>query len=120
LTITALYFWPWEWFLNIENGKGEEGDGDDSDDDGADADETLASSSRLLRYTWPGLDGDIFTIMFLTSALSSLRKCLLLAALACVLRPTNVIIWACLAGFAMYHGSRAMGLILLREATLCG
>lgn len=30
-----------------------------------------------------------------------LRRCLLLAALACVLRPTNVLIWMCIGCFAL-------------------
>ncbi|OKL56510.1 GPI mannosyltransferase 3 [Talaromyces atroroseus] len=114
LTVVALYFWPWDWFLDI---KDDEKEDDDTTDD---ADETLESMSRQSRYRWPGLDGDIFTIMFLTVALSSLRKSLLLAALACVLRPTNVIIWVCVAGFAIYNSPRSAFLILLREAALCG
>ena len=30
-----------------------------------------------------------------------LRRCLLLAALACILRPTNILIWICFATFAL-------------------
>ncbi|KAL9098275.1 MAG: hypothetical protein Q9163_006037, partial [Psora crenata] len=31
-----------------------------------------------------------------------LRRCLLLAALACILRPTNILIWICVACFALF------------------
>ena len=30
-----------------------------------------------------------------------LRRCLLLAAFACILRPTNILIWVCFATFAL-------------------
>lgn len=115
MTVVALYFWPWEWFL--DNPAVEE---EEEKDEAEDLDETLESASRQSRYRWPGLDGDIFTIMFLTVALSSLRKCLLLAALACVLRPTNIIIWACLAGFAAYQCPRSAVVRIVRESFLCG
>ncbi|KUL88447.1 hypothetical protein ZTR_05504 [Talaromyces verruculosus] len=117
LTIVALYFWPWEWFLDNEEVDPEEEEEREEEDE---PDETLESASRQSRYRWPGLDGDIFTIMFLTVALSSLRKCLLFAALACVLRPTNIIIWACIAGFAAYQCPRSSVFILVRESILCG
>lgn len=50
----------------------------------------------------------------------SLRRCLLLAALACILRPTNVLIWATLASIACLRSSWDRRLILLREALICG
>jgi len=34
-----------------------------------------------------------------------LRRCLLLAALACILRPTNILIWICIACFALLRTS---------------
>ncbi|KAH8700276.1 putative mannosyltransferase [Talaromyces proteolyticus] len=114
LTVIALYFWPWDWFLDIrDEEKEEEGETQGLDN-------SIESASRLSRYRWPGLNGDIFTIMFLTVALPSLRKSLLLAAFACVLRPTNVLVWACLAGFAMYYGPKSITPILIRETVLCG
>ena len=77
-----------------------------------------------------------------------LRRCLLLAALACILRPTNILIWICISCFALlrretkgrmlslpWEGAQVWVLItslsllpatrrermaLLREAALCG
>jgi phosphatidylinositol glycan class B len=115
LTVVALYLWPWEWFL----GEGEEGDVA-QEGESQRTDESLETASRLSRYRWPGLNGDIFTMMFLTVALSSLRKSLLLAALACVLRPTNILVWMCLAGFAVYKTPRSTNMIIIREAIVCG
>lgn len=34
---------------------------------------------------------------------SRLRRCLFLAALACILRPTNILIWICIASFALFR-----------------
>jgi phosphatidylinositol glycan class B len=116
--VVALYLWPWEWFLDLK----EEKEGDDAAQEGEShgTGQSLETASRLSRYRWSGLNGDIFTIMFLTVALSSLRKCLLLAALACILRPTNILVWMCLAGFAVYHTPRSTNLIIVREAIACG
>ncbi|MCJ1251171.1 glycosylphosphatidylinositol anchor biosynthesis [Trapelia coarctata] len=52
--------------------------------------------------------------------LTTLRGSLLLAAVACVLRPTNVLIWACLACFAFLRGATRERLVLIRETALCG
>ncbi|OQE22402.1 hypothetical protein PENSTE_c010G08826 [Penicillium steckii] len=52
--------------------------------------------------------------------LSSFRQCLLLAALACILRPTNVLIWVTLAGIAWLRSSWGRRMILVREALICG
>ncbi|KAJ5090857.1 GPI mannosyltransferase [Penicillium argentinense] len=52
--------------------------------------------------------------------LSSIRKCLLLAALACILRPTNILIWATLASFALLRTSWGNRMILVREVLICG
>ncbi len=77
-----------------------------------------------------------------------LRRCLFLAALACILRPTNILIWICFATFALLrittHGkmlslpwegmqiwvhisslsflpaTKQERKVLLREACLCG
>ncbi|KAL4886830.1 Alg9-like mannosyltransferase family-domain-containing protein [Aspergillus karnatakaensis] len=49
-----------------------------------------------------------------------LRLCLSLIAIACILRPTNVIIWIVLAGFALYRSAWRERVILAREALLCG
>lgn len=117
MTVVALYMWPWDWFLETtEEDKPEA----ENEHDLQNTNTSLESASRLSRYRWPALNGDILTIMFLTVALPSLRKCLLLAALACVLRPTNILVWACLAGFAVYQSPKTVSLVLVREAILCG
>lgn len=118
LTVVALYMWPWDWFLDIKEIGDEENE--DEEEEEEKITHSLESASRLSRYRWPDLNGDILTIMFLTVALPSLRKSLLLAALACVLRPTNTLVWTCLAGFAIYKSPKTVSFILVREAILCG
>ncbi|KAJ5225500.1 GPI mannosyltransferase 3 [Penicillium chermesinum] len=54
------------------------------------------------------------------SYFDSLRVCLVLAALATLLRPTNVIIWLILGGNAFLHATLAQRMILVREAIFCG
>ncbi|OJD13221.1 hypothetical protein AJ78_06295 [Emergomyces pasteurianus Ep9510] len=77
LTIVALYLWPWEWPSESSSppktGSGNEG---------------TRNKSAMQRYK--------------QSELPSLRLCLLLAAFACILRPTNLLIWICLATFAVF------------------
>lgn len=119
MTVVALYMWPWDWFLETTEEDKLEAEAE-NEDDFQNTNTSLESASRLSRYRWPALNGDILTIMFLTVALPSLRKCLLLAALACVLRPTNILVWACLAGFAVYQSPKTVSLVLVREAILCG
>ncbi|EAS29217.3 GPI mannosyltransferase 3 [Coccidioides immitis RS] len=57
---------------------------------------------------------------------TKLRYCLLLAAFACILRPTNLIIWFCLAIFTICNISSREGLLcekhvaLVWEAFCCG
>ncbi|KAJ5759090.1 GPI mannosyltransferase [Penicillium odoratum] len=52
--------------------------------------------------------------------LLNLRQCLSLAAVACILRPTNIIIWMTLAGLAWLRISSVQRTILVREILLCG
>lgn len=75
-------------------------------------------------------------VLHLLTLSGRLRLCLLLASLACVLRPTNLLIWACLASYtvlrnqclSILEGHLLMdvvifpksGKVLLREAILCG
>ncbi|KAL5336602.1 Alg9-like mannosyltransferase family-domain-containing protein [Aspergillus crustosus] len=49
-----------------------------------------------------------------------LRLCLGLTAVACILRPTNLIIWIILASVALYRSAWRDRLILAREAALLG
>ncbi|KAI1940377.1 glycosylphosphatidylinositol anchor biosynthesis [Ophidiomyces ophidiicola] len=61
-----------------------------------------------------------------TRTLAHLRSCLVLAALACVLRPTNLIIWLSLVVCTVFKTIPRDGLLsikhvtLIREATGCG
>ncbi|CAD6565340.1 MAG: glycosylphosphatidylinositol anchor biosynthesis [Alectoria sarmentosa] len=72
LTVVALNLWPWHWSTDAE-------EDDEIDKDG-------------LRTNEEQRDVD---------EVANLRRCLLLAALACILRPTNILIWACFATFAL-------------------
>ena len=63
LTIVALYFWPWHWLADTDPEAERDSNGIKKVDD--------AQDSRL-------------------DELTKLRCCLLLAGLACVLRPTNM------------------------------
>ena len=42
-------------------------------------------------------------VMHIVDLQWGLRRCLFLAAFACILRPTNVLIWICLACFALFR-----------------
>ncbi|KAF2673717.1 hypothetical protein BT63DRAFT_410684 [Microthyrium microscopicum] len=53
-------------------------------------------------------------------SISELRLSLLLAALATILRPTNILIWIPLALIALYNSPTHVRVILAREALLCG
>ncbi|KAL3475688.1 Alg9-like mannosyltransferase family-domain-containing protein [Aspergillus californicus] len=53
-------------------------------------------------------------------SLTKLRQSLSLAAAACIMRPTNIIIWIILAGIALHQSPWAKRQILAREALLCG
>ncbi|KAJ3472617.1 hypothetical protein NLG97_g10844 [Lecanicillium saksenae] len=63
-----------------------------------------------------------------SGVISRLRICLCLAALAIVLRPTNVLIWATLAGLTVtrvsFRGASPLSIstiaVLIREAIICG
>ncbi|CAG7922728.1 unnamed protein product [Penicillium olsonii] len=50
----------------------------------------------------------------------SLHQCLPLAALACILRPTNVLVWATLASVAWARTTWAQRRILIAEVIICG
>ncbi|SLM36233.1 gpi mannosyltransferase 3 [Lasallia pustulata] len=125
LTIIALHSWPWHWSMK-PTGK------ERLDENGLRTDERQGS--------WhSGKE---------THELAKLRRCLLLAATACVLRPTNLLIWICLTILSWFgpvtHGrpvpsqgfkattsmrrslpsltraTKRERTILIREAFLCG
>ena len=152
LTVVALYFWPWQWSLDPKDGDEFDGDGlrkseiekfgeQDSEDrkseDGDDIDEMAKSVPSIWDRIKQSIDWH-----------NRLRRCLFLAALACVLRPTNVLIWICFACFVVLrmesHGkmlslpwegmqlwlvisslsllpaTKKERLVLAREVALCG
>ncbi|KAM0157005.1 hypothetical protein ACHAQE_006169 [Botrytis cinerea] len=107
LTITALYFWPWGMAISsgekIKEGK-----------------EEMSTTS-------------IFKGVFRTTeTVNHLRYSLLLAGIACILRPTNLLIWFCvimpiimslIPGVSPKTTKSPIPqdyIILLREAILCG
>ncbi|MCJ1397091.1 glycosylphosphatidylinositol anchor biosynthesis [Xylographa trunciseda] len=94
LTTVALDLWPWQWALEKTKNANVESDGLRSDND-----ENHHES---------------------IDQLAKLRRCLVLAAVACVLRPTNLLIWACLACFSLFHATRTERIVLIRETAICG
>ncbi len=110
LTIVALYFWPWQWSLDPKDGDEFDGDGlrtsvnekpaqqnsedqkgeDQKSEDREDIDEMAKSVPSLWDRIKHSIDWH-----------NRLRRCLFLAALACILRPTNVLIWICFACFVI-------------------
>lgn len=49
-----------------------------------------------------------------------LRGSLVLAALASILRPTNLLIWLCIGLLSFVNASKKERIVLVREAVLCG
>ncbi|KAE8163669.1 GPI mannosyltransferase 3 [Aspergillus tamarii] len=96
ITIVALNLWPWEWSSESTST--------------VQPRRNTRSTTRDMGVNSTG-DGALVV---------RLRKCLTLAALACILRPTNVLIWMGLAGVAWLRSARRERTILCREVLLCG
>ena len=117
MTIVALNFWPWHWSLDVtgkdeydEDGlrKSEDNESqkhqsrDDSSEEGATSEDSsephqeVDGMAKSVPKVWNRLKHSI-------DLQSRLRRCLLLAALACILRPTNVMIWICLVCFTVFR-----------------
>ncbi|KAL5362064.1 Alg9-like mannosyltransferase family-domain-containing protein [Aspergillus floccosus] len=106
LALTVLS--PWQWFCSTRT-----------------LSNCLETSITIVAlYLWPWewsvgtasnsrTDGD-------RRLLNRLRQCLCLAALACILRPTNILIWMTLAGVAWVRRSWSQRRTLCREVLLCG
>ena len=105
LTIIALNYWPWQWLAERD----EQADDDSSQDEQRDEDyvhvgkgsprvseTSTAEQPPKHRIESPTVNDQHTTLQ---ATRHSLRICLLLAALACILRPTNVLIWICLSFF---------------------
>ncbi|KZM20058.1 glycosylphosphatidylinositol anchor biosynthesis [Ascochyta rabiei] len=90
LTAIAVYHWPWHW-------------------------STLAGHGKTLREgkTSVAAQGDLGSVL-------QLRLSLLLAASACILRPTNVLIWLPISALTTWQASKRLRYILIREVALCG
>ncbi|KAK9583033.1 glycosylphosphatidylinositol anchor biosynthesis [Aspergillus fumigatus] len=93
ITIVALYLWPWSWSFETPVRKKA----------------TRAASRERAQRGPEGSD-----------SLQRLRQCLSLAAVACILRPTNILIWMGLASVAWFRTSWDRRAILVREVLLCG
>ncbi|KAI2792409.1 GPI mannosyltransferase 3 [Penicillium oxalicum] len=91
VTIVALDQWPWQW----------------------------STGARIVRSR-TNKAGDKGATDSSRSLLSSLRRCLCLAALACILRPTNILIWLTLATVAWLRSGWSQRTALLREIFFCG
>ncbi|KGO49588.1 GPI mannosyltransferase [Penicillium expansum] len=92
ITIVAMELWPWQ--LSVGSTAG---------------DRRYKNTSNQMR----GTDRD-------RSVILSLHKSLPLAALACILRPTNILVWATLASIAWLRTSWPQRKILIFEVILCG
>ena len=102
MTIAAFHYWPWQWSLEPKN-RDNRVDGlriePRDDDDGAKLEQPQQSVNELKFSQYP------------LNIKSNLRCCLILAALACTLRPTNIIIWASLTFFTLFRVTKHERLI---------
>ncbi|KAI6715107.1 GPI mannosyltransferase 3 [Diplocarpon mali] len=105
MTIMALYFWPWE--LSTSTVLGE----------GSDVSQQITAQAAPAKTR---------TGLFNTSrSLKHLRISLLLAGAACILRPTNALIWfsifmPTLSGLLSKRAPLSDYLVLFREIVVCG
>ncbi|KAI9701308.1 MAG: glycosylphosphatidylinositol anchor biosynthesis [Bogoriella megaspora] len=95
LTIIALYLWPWQWTS-------------------AKLDQDAVDQDGLRMHQETGARGRSW------SELTKIRCAVLLAGLACIIRPTNGIIWSIAGATTLFKASSKEKSILLREAILCG
>lgn len=93
LTTLALYYWPWDWFTSVS---------EPSNDRPAQKHSTSTSK----------VDND---------ASQDLYRSLVAAALACILRPTNIIVWATVSiSLLVRFGTISKLLTLAQAAVLAG
>lgn len=154
MTVVALTFWPWQWSMDAKEGDNVDDDGlrtseeqqhdyQNSESQGSE-DQDQEQVDEMAKSVFSFRDRLAQSIDWQ----SRLRRCLLLAALACILRPTNVLIWMCIACFTVLRtatkgrmlplpwegaqiwvhitslsllpATKKERLILLREMVLCG
>ncbi|KAH7380020.1 Alg9-like mannosyltransferase family-domain-containing protein [Pyrenochaeta sp. MPI-SDFR-AT-0127] len=90
ITSIAIYYWPWHW-LGTATVR----------DTGAKDKSQIALQQDL-------------------GSISELRRSLLLAAFACVLRPTNALVWLSVSVPTLWHASKRLRYVLVREILFCG
>ncbi|KAL8725114.1 MAG: hypothetical protein Q9166_007556 [cf. Caloplaca sp. 2 TL-2023] len=106
LTIIALHQWPWHWSLDAT------GD-EETDKYGLREDQRPDQVKELAKCVSVNNENLEKT----RSMAYRLCRCLLLAAVACVLRPTNILIWICLACFSLWKSSASGQLLRLPWVT---
>jgi phosphatidylinositol glycan class B len=109
LTIVALESWPWAWSKLRQSATAKGQHEGEEEPEGVKESQThvVTEQTGLVPDVVPGLE-------------PRLRRSLLFAALACILRPTNVLIWACLAGFTLLRGRRKESWTLITQTAVCG
>ena len=111
MTVIALNYWPWHFAMNTREGNKEGIDTQEPGDEDyvhvGEESPHLSAISVTKPTGWKQgdislsrIEDDVATYFELRK---SLRLCLLLAALACILRPTNTLIWICFACFALFR-----------------
>ncbi|PWY85967.1 hypothetical protein BO70DRAFT_395097 [Aspergillus heteromorphus CBS 117.55] len=112
LTVVALYHWPWEWSV--------------ADEEWEFPQPRLVHALRgrakrdMERYIARHTQPDVTAEQFHAAVLARYRRCVPLAALACLLRPTNILIWIPMAWVAFYPATPQRRMVLLREALVGG
>ncbi|KAK1812084.1 glycosylphosphatidylinositol anchor biosynthesis [Friedmanniomyces endolithicus] len=100
LTIVALYYWPWQWFLDVARKRVQQPHvrAPQSDDDRS-TETTVLQSRSFLDQGSNTVDQSTTpdSSLEVASSPDGLYISLSFAALACILRPTNIIIWAIIA-----------------------
>ncbi|PSN63920.1 hypothetical protein BS50DRAFT_576550 [Corynespora cassiicola Philippines] len=97
VTATAVYYWPWHWPTALPSG--DAGDRQLRNEKG--------SSHIADGQASPG-------------HVSELRLSLLLAAFACILRPTNALVWLSVSLPTLWQASMRQRYVLVREILFCG
>ncbi|KAF2809649.1 uncharacterized protein BDZ99DRAFT_571427 [Mytilinidion resinicola] len=92
ITSIAVYYWPWRWADLSSN--------------------STLKDKDIRNHGHPASNA--------VGALSKLRLSLLLAAVACILRPTNALIWLCLAVPTLWRATTRGRFVLVREVLACG
>ncbi|RAH74094.1 putative glycosylphosphatidylinositol-alpha 1,2 mannosyltransferase [Aspergillus aculeatinus CBS 121060] len=101
LTVIALYLWPWQWSVAPK------------------APIQAKPTGRVITTPWDKVrEGQRHRHDKVV--LGRLRQCLPLAALACILRPTNVLVWLILASVVLHRSTWARRKLLAREAAIWG